>query len=66
MFLFRRIFALFTSLWFFLNPVSTATLGFSEGTPIIPERKEYRYDNDRLLIGAYAFRPWGMNDDNVR
>lgn len=50
----------------FVNPVSTATVGFSDGTPITPERKEYRYGNDRLLIGAYVFRSWGINDDNVR
>lgn len=66
MFIFRRIFALIVSAWFLLNPVSTATVGFSEGTPIVPDRKECRYDNDRLLIGAYAFRSWGINDDNVR
>ncbi len=39
MFIVRRIVALIVSVWFLFNPVSTATVGFSDGTPIVPEKR---------------------------
>lgn len=48
-----KILALFTSLLFALGGVSQSVIGFTEGEPVIAQKREYCFDRDRLLIGAY-------------
>lgn len=54
--LFSRIVAFFMSVLFALTGVTGTTIGSTEGTPIIATRHEYRFNNDKLLLGGYYAR----------
>lgn len=54
--LFSRIMAFFTALLCALTGVSPSTIGTTGGTPIEATKREYSFDNDRLLIGGYYAR----------
>lgn len=48
-----RLFAMLTSVLFMLAGSQESVVGFTEGEVLMPERQEYCFDRDRLLIGAY-------------
>lgn len=48
-----RILAFIMSLLFSFGGTAQSVLNFTPGTPIVSEKKEYCFDNNRLLIGAY-------------
>lgn len=48
-----KIFAMLMSLLFTLGGSVQSVLNYTPGTPITPQKHEYCFDNDRLLIGAY-------------
>ena len=37
------------------TPLNKSVVGYTDGTPIIATQREYKYDNDKLLIGGYSF-----------
>ncbi len=48
-----KILAFLMSLLFTLGGSVQSVINYTHGTPISPEKKEYCFDNNRLLIGAY-------------
>lgn len=53
---FSKIIALLSALLFAITGVSGSTIGTTEGTPIQATKREYKFDNDKLLIGGYYSR----------
>jgi hypothetical protein len=51
----RRITAFFMSLIAVVTIPLGTTLGVTEGEPIMATRRDYVYDNDKLLIGGYNY-----------
>ncbi len=50
---FAKIAVLFLSLIMAFTGNSVSVIGYTEGEPICPEEREYKFDRDRLLIGGY-------------
>lgn len=48
-----RILSFLLSLLFSFGGAPQSVVNYTQGTPITPEKKEYCFDNNRLLIGAY-------------
>ncbi|MCQ2462396.1 MAG: hypothetical protein MJ177_03195 [Clostridia bacterium] len=48
-----KLFALFSSVLFALGGTAESVIGFTEGEPITATKREYCFDRDKLLIGAY-------------
>ncbi len=51
--LFLKILAFFLSVLFAFGGTAQSVVNYTEGDPIVAEKKEYCFDNNRLLIGAY-------------
>lgn len=51
--LFAKASVLFMSFIMLLTGVQVPVVGYTEGEPICPEEREYKFDRDRLLIGGY-------------
>lgn len=70
MFALRRIAVLLMAIVMVLAmPFSTSlcgTVGLTDGTPVEATRRDYRFDNDRLLIGGYNFNLAYANAEQVR
>ena len=48
-----KILAFLMSLLFTFGGASQSVMKYTDGEPITPEKRDYCFDNDRLLIGAY-------------
>lgn len=51
--LFAKLVAIITSVLMALTGVCGSTLGSTEGEPIQATKREYRFDNDKLILGGY-------------
>lgn len=51
--IFLRVLSLLMSFLFAFGGTPQSVIGFTEGEPLIVEKRDYCFDNDRLLIGAY-------------
>ena len=51
--LFLKIVAFFSALLFLLGGTTESVIGFTDGDPIIAEKVDYCFNDDKLLIGAY-------------
>lgn len=51
--IFAKLIALFMSFLMTVSGVQMSVVGFTDGEPICPEEREYKFDRDRLLIGGY-------------
>ena len=47
------------------TPLNKSVVGYTDGTPIIATQREYKYDNDKLLIGGYSFDLNHTDDEHV-
>lgn len=55
----EKIIAIILSIAFSITGVGQSVIGFTEGTPIKATRREYKFDNQKLLIGGY----YGQTDE---
>lgn len=51
--IFAKLVSIFLSFLLSLNGVSLSVIKYTDGEPICPEEREYKFDRDRLLIGGY-------------
>ncbi len=51
--IFAKIIALFMAFLMTVSGLQMSVVGFTDGEPIVPEEREYKFDRDRLLIGGY-------------
>ena len=58
--IFTKITAFFMALLVFFSGSAASVVGTTDAEPITATKREYRFDRDRLLLGAYCFRV----DDN--
>lgn len=50
---FSKLISLFTAFLFLITGVTGSTVGFTDGTPLETTRHEYKFNNNKLLIGGY-------------
>ena len=53
---FQQLFAFFMALLTFFSGRVMSVVGSTDATPIVATQREYRFDQDSLLLGAYCFR----------
>lgn len=51
--IFTKIIAFLSSVMFMIAGISQSTIGYTEGTPIRAEKRNYCFDDDTILIGGY-------------
>ena len=51
--IFTKIIAFLSSVMFMIVGISQSTIGYTDGTPIRAEKRNYCFDDDTILIGGY-------------
>lgn len=52
----RRIVAVSLAVYMLFTGINASVIGTTEGTPIQATKRDYCFDDDRLLIGGYNYR----------